>query len=244
MLRPFLLLLMLAACGDDDRGPVRLDLAPRYQGAGVVRRDQLGAAPELEFFRLTLSELTLAGGRVRGFAVAEGGEHPLALDGPYDPASGQARFEGGTAGLTTPQIELVVRFGFRLEEGGPPAGVASELVGFIATATTTGTTDGRWIAIEDRPDPLPVPIPDLIRVTPSARVGRVIVEGEPGASVGGAGIQILRFSPEREVPEVQSVAVRFSGEFVLEIAGRTGDLLLVRALSGGRMSDAAPVPVP
>jgi hypothetical protein len=234
----------MAACGDAPPARVALDLAPAYDAAGVVRVTRaLRPEPELRPFRMRLEDMRLAGGRIQG--RARGPAAPaLELDARFDPSTDQVRFEGGAAALTSTRAERVTRLGFRLEEGGPADGVASELVGFVATATAGVTTDGRWVAVEARSDRLPPPDASLITVRASPQVGRVVVQGAEGASPRAAGLQILRFSPERAAPEVFGASVRSGGAFELELPGAPGDVLLLRAQIARRSSDAAVVEVP
>lgn len=232
------------ACGEEGPVIVELDLAPTYDGVGVARiARQLSLQPELRVFELRFEQMRLAGGRVQGELTGEGSQVFL-LDGRYDAAGTQVRFDGRSGTLTSTGTELVVNFGFRLEEGGPVDGVASELVGFVATATLGATAEGRWIAVEDRPDRLDTPDPSRVSVGPSTRIGRVIVEGASGASVGGAGLQIIRYSVDLDVPDVFSTPVGFDGDFILEIPGVPGDVLLLRAQSARRSSGAAALRIP
>ena len=226
---------------------MRLTVADAYVGAGVARRVRApGLMAELEPFRLRLSGMALEGtSTLVGEVVGERGSapRPLPLRGRYDVATGEARFDGGPATLTSDEVEFVVQFSFRLEDGSPQDGVASELVGSVTTSTRVETADARWVGVEERSEPIPVPDPARMRAGPSPRGGQILLEGEAGAAAGGAGIQVLRYTPELEVPEVSSAPVRFSGAFILELPGEPGDVLLVRARTERGHSDAVTVTV-
>ncbi|MEL6185325.1 MAG: hypothetical protein AAFU79_11940, partial [Myxococcota bacterium] len=183
---------------------------------------------------------------VTGRAEAPAGGPPWLLTGRYDLEADQYRFDGATtAVLTASTAEQVVSFAFRAEDGRPEDMVASELVGSVSTATPGSTANGRWLGVEDVPDQVPPPDPALISITPSpTRVGEFVVEGAPGASVGGAGIQVFRFTPARETPDVFTFPVEFSGEFAFPLVANPGDIVLFRAQVARRNGDAAIVTVP
>lgn len=233
----------LSGCGEELPSPTVLDLAPRYLGVGVVRVDrELGTASALRAFELELTDLVLAGGTVSGTAGHLQGGPRLRLNGTYDRENAQIRFTGGTGALTSTRSEQVARFGFRPEEG-PADGVAADLVGFIDTATVGATTSGRWVAV-DPGQALDPPDRSRVSVAPSSRLGYYEVTGAAGASLGGAGVQILRFSLELDVPEAFVVPVRFSGEFIDDLRALPGDVLVLRAQAAGRFSHGIAVPVP
>lgn len=236
----------LAACGDEGPpAPTQLDLAPNYLGTGVVRVSrELQPLTPLRAFRFRLQNVTLSGGQVSAEVQREAAR-AFTLSGRYDVVANQVRFDPNTrATLTSSATEQTVTFGFRPEDGLPSDGVASELVGFVSTATIGTTTSGRWVGVEDVADQVPTPDASLISVTPSNRVGRVILEGQAGSTMGGAGVQVFRFSPELETPDVQSVPVRFSGAFALELPAVPGDIILIRGQVARRNGDAAIIPVP
>lgn len=242
---PLLCLALSSGCGEDP-DPIReLDLDARYLGIGVVRVDgELGQNAYLRSFEFVLEDLLLIGGTVSGSARNLEGTAPFRLDGSYDRDNNQMRFSGGSGAVTSTATEQVVRFGFRPDDGVPVDGVASELIGFVDTATQGATSSGRWVAVVDGPDKLDAPDPTRISITASERLGVYIIEGLSRASPGGAGLQVMRFSPELDVPRVETVPVEFSGAFIIDAIALPGDIIVLRPIISGRSGPGVALPVP
>lgn len=237
--------LALLGCDPEPPRAGLTGLAAAYLGTGVVTVDREGAfLPSLRPFRFRF-DVASAGALELAGAIGPRGSSPRTpIEGTFDRAAGRILVRAFEAPLTAPRAEQVVRFEARADDGAPDDGIASDLTGSVDTATRSETTRGRWVAIEVGPDPLPPPDLQRIRLARSERPGRLLLEGEPGASVGGAGLQILRFSPELEVPQVTTIPVGFSGAFLVDVPAEVADVLLLRAQASGRSGDASVLTVP
>jgi hypothetical protein len=236
--RASLALVLLAACGGEERVRVQLSLERQYDAIGVVRWFPEGAVPtEFRDLALTFDALATSGGRASGTITQKGASESTAFSGTFDAVSGQLMAQPFTAALTSSIAESVQEFGGRADDALPFDGVAEEITGFIRTMRGQAITDGLFLATA-RTDRRPrAPEESLIAVE-LIDTTRVRISGAPGAVVASAGVEAFRFELRKRDPEFDLAQSREDGSFSLEMPALREDVFLVRSRVIGAASDA------
>jgi hypothetical protein len=237
-IRGVVLMLLLAACAEEEPSYV-LTLASRYDAVAVVRVLPSGVTPmRLEEVYLTFDRVALAGDRVSGSIARRGAAESFEFEGIFG-ADGELSLAiaGDQAALTSSVTEVVDELGGRGDDLTPRDGVAEEITGYLRTRIGLEVRDGVILAVakrSGRPEPI-----DPAKVTiRSVALGMVEVRGEPGAVVGNAGVEILRFRLRETSGELTLGQAETDGSFSVLAAGIGDDVFVLRARVIGRASEA------